>query len=85
MLFNSLTFIVFFVVRSDALLEHPLLECAEESAGDRELHLLRRLESALCRAPFFHYGEWIFWLGRQIAQSQGPALRDEPGWSAVSA
>ena len=71
MLFNSLTFVVFFAVVVTTGPEHPLLECAKESAGDRELHFLRRLESTVCRV--LSTTAMDFWLGRQIAKGKNPS------------
>ncbi len=57
MLFNSLTFVVFFVVVVTAYWSIRGWERAEKSSRHRELHFLRRVESAICRACFFHDGD----------------------------
>src|SRR5947207_2150681 len=43
-----------FCNRRRHLLEHTFLECTEESPRSRQLHLLRRVESALRGAALFH-------------------------------
>src|SRR5213593_3481848 len=55
------------------LLEHSFLERAEKSSGNRELHLLRRVEPAIRRTALFHDGNGF--LARQTnCQGQGTPL-----------
>ena len=62
MLFNSLTFVVFFVVVVTALLEHSFVAGAEKSARRSQLHFLRRLEPAVrCALVRDHRDGFLAW------------------------
>ncbi len=76
MLFNSLTFVVFFAVVVTAYWSMTFVDHTEKHARRRELYFLRRLESSLRRPPLFHHGDGFLARLKNCQSQTGPYPQD---------
>ena len=82
-LFNSLTFVVFFAVVVSAYWMMRSWRGTQKPARGRELHFLRRVESAFRRAPLRHDRDG-FLPRPDHGQTERSRRRARSGWSSAS-